>query len=87
MSSNEGSAPSRPSQVQNKWILRPAGQEPHPNPKLRIICIPHAGSGAYVYHNWKNLPKDVEVRSFIHWIKNFSFIYYLSLFTAIHYRY
>lgn len=61
MSSNGKVTPSRPSPVSNKWILRPAGQQPHPNPKLRLICIPHAGSGAYVFHAWKHLPDGVEV--------------------------
>ena len=45
----------------NKWILRAKGQRAHPKPKLRLFCIPHAGSGAYVYHAWTNLPDGVEV--------------------------
>jgi hypothetical protein len=45
------------------WILRPQNQQPLDNPKLRVLCIPHAGSGAFVYHSWiGHLPDGVEVR-------------------------
>jgi medium-chain acyl-[acyl-carrier-protein] hydrolase len=36
--------------------------KPVDNPRLRMLCIPYAGSGPVVFHKWINdLPQDVEV--------------------------
>ncbi len=51
---------------QPNWILRAPNQQPLTDPKLRLFCIPHAGSGAYTYHSWiGRLPDGVEVSSII----------------------
>lgn len=41
------------------WLYVP---EPNPGAHLRLVCFPHAGSGAFGFRNWpRYLPRDVEV--------------------------
>eukprot|EP00887_Chlorella_sp_A99_P008296 scaffold12.g8296.t1 len=42
------------------FVLRGRGQERR-EATLRLFCFPPAGSGAYVYHEWEELPRSVEV--------------------------
>ncbi|MBQ1106746.1 MULTISPECIES: thioesterase II family protein [Streptomyces] len=43
----------------NPWVVSPA---PRPNPRLRMFCLPAAGSGASMYRAWaRHLPDEVEV--------------------------
>lgn len=45
------------------WILK-APREParRQGAKIRLFCLPQAGSGAWMYHEWQaGLPNDVEV--------------------------
>ena len=46
-----------------RWILKAPNQRaPSANVKLRIFCVPLAGTGAWAYHGWGNaLPAAVEV--------------------------
>ena len=63
MNSQKTKITSQPPSKPN-WILRAQNQQPLDNPKLRLLCLPHAGSGAFVYHAWNgHLPDGVEVSS------------------------
>jgi surfactin synthase thioesterase subunit len=43
----------------NRWLRRP---QPHPNPSLRLFCIPHAGGTPTLYRDWPALlPPGVEL--------------------------
>jgi medium-chain acyl-[acyl-carrier-protein] hydrolase len=44
------------------WVITP---RPLPHPRLRLICLPHAGAGASAYFSWAAAlqPDGIEVRS------------------------
>jgi surfactin synthase thioesterase subunit len=43
----------------SRWVVR---FQPRPAARLRLFCLPYAGSGASVYHGWSGgLPAAVEV--------------------------
>ena len=43
----------------SKWVVCP---HPRSKPKLRLLCFPHAGGSARVFHKWSGqLPSTVEV--------------------------
>ncbi|MEV5085010.1 thioesterase domain-containing protein [Streptomyces sp. NPDC056159] len=40
------------------WLRRP---RPHPNPAVRLLCLPHAGGSTALYRRWKDLlPPAIE---------------------------
>jgi medium-chain acyl-[acyl-carrier-protein] hydrolase len=42
-----------------RWIVRP---RPNPDAQVRLVCVPHAGGGPVVFHNWPaSLPPSIEV--------------------------
>jgi surfactin synthase thioesterase subunit/phosphopantetheinyl transferase len=42
-----------------RWIVRP---RPNPAAEVRLLCVPHAGGGPVVFHNWPaSLPASIEV--------------------------
>jgi medium-chain acyl-[acyl-carrier-protein] hydrolase len=41
------------------WVTR---YEPNPHARLRLFCLPYAGSGPHIFRGWSGgLPKDIEV--------------------------
>ncbi|MEU8891472.1 alpha/beta fold hydrolase [Streptomyces sp. NPDC048442] len=43
----------------DRWLRRP---RPVANPRLRLVCLPHAGGTAGAFHRWEaSLPRDVEL--------------------------
>jgi medium-chain acyl-[acyl-carrier-protein] hydrolase len=45
--------------VNRKWLVKP---RPVANPRLRVVCVPHAGAGASVFNQWPDsLPPTVEL--------------------------
>ncbi|WP_240138477.1 thioesterase II family protein [Streptomyces sp. MUM 178J] len=51
-------APPAPKSV-GRWLRRP---RPVANPRLRLVCLPHAGGTAGTFHGWADLlPADVEL--------------------------
>ena len=46
----------------SKWILSKKDQSTETKPRLRLLCFPQAGSGAWVYQEWQSqCPEDVQV--------------------------
>lgn len=45
--------------VETRLLPRGTGQEP--GGRLRLLCLPYAGGGASIFHEWSTLLSDVEV--------------------------
>jgi medium-chain acyl-[acyl-carrier-protein] hydrolase len=46
--------------IEQRWFAR---SEPKPHAKLRLFCLPHAGSGPAIYRPWlAQMPPEIELR-------------------------